>query len=461
MLYAILLMPLMAMIGLAIDVSVLFARQHELQNIADSAAMAAAHALDGTSAGVLAAAESARVAAIGNKYRFLNPVAPVWVPAALTLGPSATGPWTPVASVTATQARTLFYARVSTDQFGDSESTVSVTFLRVISSRAAQQKTAASAVAGRGMSTIFPLGICALESTELSKRVNGTGYDELLEFGFRRGVSYDLLSLSSYDTTPRHYIINPLAFPPAADNATHYTDEVLKPLACSGAMPAPALESGSTVYVRETFPSTLAEEINSRFNKYGGVCKPTSAPPDSNIRDFRGGYPGYWMNSGTALRPSAEPIDIGGRRLNVAHGTGAGATSTNYGPLWAFNRPLRFDSATGAGGAKFAYTDWTALYPTASGPKPQTAWASSNTPYEKRAVPHYIAPPDHTALSGRRMLNIPLLSCPVIGSTATLLGIGRFFLISPVSATLYPGIHGEFAGLTTYGKVAASTVLYK
>ncbi len=469
-LYAVLLVPLMAMIGLALDVAYLFARQHELRNIGDSAAVAAARALDGSTIGVGNAVTAARTAATANQYRFMRPLAASWSDAALRLGPSPGGPWTPAGAVSAAQAATFFYARVDTGELDDSMTRVRVTLLQVVRGQAPAQKIRAVAVAGRGMSTILPLGICALASAEFSKRVNGAGNDELLEFGFRRGVSYDLLNLSSYDTTPRHYIINPFAFPPAAGRPEDYSDEVLKPLACTGAIPAPVLAAGTAVHVQAGFPVAMAVQLNSRFNEYltGSVCTTPSAPPDVNIKDFRGGYVNYWMNnSATKLRPSAEPADITGtdgvtRRLNVAHGDGAGATRTNYGPLWAYSRPLRFDSATGAGGAEFSNTDWGALYPVGSGLKPSTTYANAQTPYTMNEVPHASSPSGVTALLHRRIINVPLLSCPVAGSTATVMGIGRFLLVAPANKdVLYPGIHGEFAGLTTYGKLSASTVLYQ
>ena len=71
MLYAILLLPLTAMIGLA----ELFNRQHELRNIADRAVVAEACTLDGPSSGIR---EANNRAAAANQYRFPRPLAWTW-----------------------------------------------------------------------------------------------------------------------------------------------------------------------------------------------------------------------------------------------------------------------------------------------------------------------------------------------------------------------------------------------
>src|SRR4051812_40278482 len=92
-LYAIMLPVMLGLIGLAIDLSVLYARGHELQAIADSAALAAARALDGTEQGLALARDNARKTARLAEYRFLHPETIEWSSAALSVGPSRDGPW--------------------------------------------------------------------------------------------------------------------------------------------------------------------------------------------------------------------------------------------------------------------------------------------------------------------------------------------------------------------------------
>jgi hypothetical protein len=61
-------------------------------------------------------------------------------------------------------------------------------------------------------------------------------------------------------------------------------------------------------------------------------------------------------------------------------------------------------------------------------------------------------------VAGRRVLNLPLLSCPVSGSAATVLGIGRFFMTVRADDTR---LYAEFAGLADEESLRAQVKLYK
>ncbi len=221
---------------------------------------------------------------------------------------------------------------------------------------------------------------------------------------------------------------------------------------------------GTTLYVHEPFPISMVTELNSRFASYGAgsVCTRFGAPPDSNVIDYRGGYAGFWI-TGTPqpLRGSAVTFIDGGRLASVADAAvlPAGTTAASYGPLWAFSRPLRYNSATGTSGAAFTRNDWNKLYPVTSGPALSSSYTQAISPYERNQPPHKLSP----ALSGvlgRRVLNIPLLECPVSGNSARVLGIARFLMTSPATASP-PAIHAEFGGMTNYGPLTASAVLYQ
>jgi hypothetical protein len=54
-------------------------------------------------------------------------------------------------------------------------------------------------------------------------------------------------------------------------------------------------------------------------------------------------------------------------------------------------------------------------------------------------------------------LNLPLLACPVSGDKATVLGIGKFFMTVPATAT---SLYGEFAGLVSEQALGSQVQLY-
>lgn len=461
-LFAIMLPVMLAMIGLAIDLSMIYARGKELQGIADSTALAAARALDGTTAGITAAKDRASDTARMSSYRFLNPEEVSWTNDALSFAATPNGPWIGADSAGALDAPTLFFARVDTAGLDARHGKVALAFLQVVGG-AGEHNMVRRAVAGRRDSAIAPLAVCALNNTEIIRRVNAVaGFDEALEHGFRRGVTYNLLNLNPNGTTPVNYAINPVDFAPAPALPSHQTEEALRPFACSGMMPAPPLVAGSMLYVSAPFPASMVADLNSRFGDFGGAtaCDKFGAPPDANVIEFRD-YTGFWMRD-APVGASADPLVTSGKLVTVADAVGAtaGTNSASYGTLWSFGKPMRFDTATGGMGAAFTRNDWDELYPVSSGPAPSSIYTAAVLPYKRGVAPHVLRPVGMTTLSGRRVLNVPLLECPVAGASARMLGIGRFLMTT--RATSSPlGIHAEFGGLTTYGALAASAVLYQ
>ncbi|QYF95030.1 hypothetical protein KY495_07670 [Massilia sp. PAMC28688] len=461
-LYAMILPLMLGMIGLAIDLSMVYARGRELQAVADGAALAAARALDGTPAGLERARNSAEEQASKAEYRFLNPRRINWSGGALSFAASAAGPWIPAGAVSAMEAPTMLFARVDTASLDARYGEVAVAFLRVVGVSASQHM-ARVAVAGRKETILSPLAVCALNAQEISARggVSILGAYEAVEYGFRRGVTYNLLRLNPNGSTPRHFLVNPLDFAPAPPLPAHHTDAAVRPFVCSGNMPAPAIGHGSTLYVRQGFPLSMVAELNSRFDLYtdGSTCTPYIAPPDANVRDFRGGYTGFWMTGiAVPVRASAAELDDGNRLVTVAdaEGPAAGTTAASYGTLWSFGRPRRY--VNGALGTEFQRVHWKHLYPVASGNPPASSYSDDDSPYDRYRLPHFEKPAARVGSPQRRVLNVPLLECPVNGSSARVLGIGRFLMTTP--ATQAPaGIHAEFGGLTNYAAMTASAVL--
>ncbi len=466
--YAIALPAMLGMIGLAIDLSVVYARGHELQTIADAAALAAARSLNGTVAGLTAAKNSARVTAQKNKFRFLNAETISWSADALSFSVSTSGPWLPAEAISASDVGDVLYTKVDTSALDSIYGKVSTVFLRVVGVDA-EQNLSRTAIAGRSMTSMIPLAICALNNTKITSRTNApsTGVEEMLEHGFRRGVSYNLLNLNPNGTTPKYYVFNPFevdSMPPAA---SHLTPATLRPLMCTGAIPAPVIRNGTQLNVSETFSSDMVADLNSRFGTYSGgsLCTKYSAPPDVNVIDFRGGYTNWWMNASPApIQGSASSLTTNGKLLTIAdvNGASAGTTNASYGPLWSFSRPVRYNSSTGTEGVAFTRTDWAKLYLVSSGAAPASTYAFTASPYDRNATPNLQTPIGMAGVGSRRVLNVALLECPVAsGSTrANVLGIGRFLMTTP--ATTSPlAIHAEFGGLTQFGALTASAVLYK
>lgn len=469
-LYAIILPVMLGMVGLAVDLSIVYARSHELQAIADGAALAAARALDGTAEGLATAEENARRTARLAKYRFLDAETIEWSVAALSFGPTVDGPWSPANAVAAGDVPNMRFARVDTAGLNTVYGRVSATFLQVVGV-SGEQNLSRSAVAGRKDSSLAPLALCALNPAERSGRLNAAGAEELLEFGFRRGVGYNLLNIGPA-TQARNYIVNPVDFAPAPAIATHMDDAAIRPFVCTGTMHIPLLQAGSILYVREGFPAAWAAELNSRFGNYNGgsICNKYGAPPDSNIIEFRGGYPQFWMPNGrtATLRASAMPLDESSagpgsdkRTIADVDPVPGGTVAGHYGPLWAFSRPLRYNSATDVVGPPFTRTDWASLYPVGTPPAPSSNYNRTIMPYELNAAPNRLSPLPLHGMHQRRVLNVPLLACPANGATrATMVAIGRFMMTSP--ATVAPAaIHAEFGGLVNYNMLTASAVLYK
>jgi hypothetical protein len=463
-LYAIILPVMLGMIGLAVDLAMMYARGHELQAIADGAALAAARALDGTAAGLQAAKDNARSNAIKAEYRFLRAETISWSSAALSFGASADGPWIGADAVAPADLPTLFFARVDTSKLDQVYGAVAPTFLRVVGVVTVQQ-LARHAVAGRKDSALGPLAVCALNNTPITMRSNApaTGVDEAVEYGFRRGVTYNLLNLTPNGTSAKNYTINPLDFAPAPEVASHHSDAALRPFACTGAIPAPRLSAGDMLYVKEPFPPSMVNELNSRFGDYGNgsICTKFGAPPDSNIIDFRGGYTYFWM-SVSPTHASAASYTSGSKLMTIADAASVvpGTVAADYGTLWSFGKPLRYDSATGGLGLPFSKSDWPKLYGVTSGSVLASTYTNTASPYAKNQPPNRQLPTPLSGAALRRVLNVPLLECPVSGSSARMLAIGSFLMTTP--GTVSPaGIYAEFGGLTTYGPLAASAVLYQ
>ena len=455
------LIVLFGFLALALDLSQLYNRKMELQNVADTVALYAAPELNGTSSGITNALQkgaepfTAVTGALRFQYGFQ---AMTWSDSAMEFGASPNGPWLTAAAATK-NADGLLYVKVDTTELDPDYGAVTTVFARVIG-HAALTSTGTRAIAGRSAIKVMPLGICAMNN-EAHRKHN----TELEEYGFRRGVSYNLLDLNrSESSTGATFIVNPLpGTTPITASAT------LAPFVCSGTM-AMARLTGGRVTVASAFPiAQLVNEFNSRFGATT-YCNASSAPVDTNIKEYLYASGARWMGE-TPLQQSALLLNADGKRWTVAGPDTApsGTTGPQYGPLWSYAKAVPYSAyeegkpEPAAGYTTFGVTDWATLYnpgqPKTSTVTPYPSSTTKPTPYLQTSGADFYKNPGSGVKSAanRRVLNIPLLDCPVSSNKAVVRGIGKFFMT--VRAT-EGALYGEFAGLASDQSLGTRVVLY-
>lgn len=464
-------LPVMiGIMGLAIDLGHVYARQTELQQVADSLALAAAGKLDGTKEGVTAALGAANALTHrGVGYDFGGGLV-FWNSAALQLAARADAPpadWKDASTITTdAAAEGLVYAKVSSSKL-DSDigelNSVETFFMSVLGDNGTVGVNAV-AVAGPAAVAVTPLAICALDASKpTDSRPNTTAVGaELIEYGFRRGVSYNLLDLSPTSTTPQAYLVNPLDPGTGSSNPLHFGAGYVGQFFCTGTVRLPLVAGGSKVHIMPMPGLPLADWLNSRFaSDPASGCNATTAPVDSDIREYIGGYANWYMSTSpypstatsTDRNAATSPARVSVADLRAGDTSSVTPTVTSFGPLWVNVKP---ETTTGT---KFSVTDWNKLYTYGGVSVPNTTtlrYGATGVPYD--STRHKLA---GGGTKNRRVLNIPLLDCSggAPASPATVLGVAKFFMTA--KATASPAvIPGEFNGmLATNTPVAAA--LYK
>lgn len=461
--------------GLALDIGQIYNRKMELQAVADAAALAAASQLNGTPDGIARARSVARSVVEGGQRTLTVRYGQekiVWKDAAISFSSSSRpgAAWLSQVSE-ATDVAGLLYARVQTDQLGGEYGSVATVFMHVLNPQLSESRLAATAIAAKSSVNVTPLAICAMSGLENEPRnnaANGTAPAniELVQYGFRRGVAYDLMQLNPGATSPEHFVLDPETPPDREGNAANIATEVIAPYVCSGTMAVAGIH-GADITVFRSFPlSELYRAFNSRFGDYTGrICHMNGAPPDTNVKPYSYTDIG-WMTTVPAGQAARKYADAG-KLQTVADPLVPPNTATApaYGPLWAYARAVPYASyssgsvETNGDYTPFASSAWPALYgPNA--PVPKSYQSGTGTPYAASSGANFAAPPLDTrpGVRDRRVLNIPLLACPVTGPRARVVGVGRFFMTVPATATT---LVTEFAGLVSKPMLTGTVELHQ
>jgi len=455
----------LVIIGLALDLGSVYHRNLELQGIANSAAMAAVKELDGSTDGVNRATTAAANAANNSQLMYHSPYLrtnQIWQQAALQMAPSAEGPWQS-AEASASAPATISFVRIDTALMDPSAGSVALTLLRLLPGSPSSVATSAHAIAGHTGLAITPLAICAMSPSAAAPRTNpgSPAKVELVEFGFRRGVSYDLMNLNPNGTAPANFAVDPIT-PAGGVGGAGYTDAAsIGPYVCGGQLAIPSVMT-APIRVAQPFPlAALLTHLNTRFDQYGGTgCNANGAPPDRNIKAFSVTTNSYMSPRQTSQ--AAATILNGNRLSNISEPqpVPTGTTNTQYGALWTYTQAVAYSAylpghpEPNAGYALIDQSAWPALYNTGTSDI-KWNWAQYFLSYQYLSGPNFQGPAaDHRGVAKRRVLNLPLLACPVAGSNASarVLGIGRFFMTVPATAT---SLYAEFAGAVPEQRVVS------
>lgn len=459
------LLVVFGFMGLAIDLSMVYNRKVEMQNLANTVALAAATELNGTAAGVKTALQRAAERFItlpgtvvgGMSYQYSTRTM-AWSSDAIEFAPTPTGPW--IGAGTAqeqTHAGELLFVKVDTRNLDPEYGQVSTSFIQVLVPSHALVSISGRAVAGRSAIKVVPMAICAMRP-EPGRDHKG----ELEEYGFRRGVAYELMQLNPDDTGDgKSFLINPFVAPGAVGVAPVVSAESVRPFICTGTM-AMSKVTGGDIVVTTPFPlDTVFEAFNSRFASYTPPCQRETAPPDTNIKSYTfddGSVP--WMTADPAGQAAATSLAEGKRWTVVGPDvTAPSTTAAMYGPLWSYAKAAKFSSYVPdtpepiAGYSTFGTTEWATLY---NPGKPKPNAYPSTVPYLQTGAT-YAVKPAGTGVRGRRVLNVPLLACPVVGGRARILAIGKFFMTVKAKSD---SLVGEFGGITPEQSLGTRVKIY-
>lgn len=464
---AVLLPVIIGFLALAIESARLYNRKAEMQSLADAVALSAAKQLNGTKDGITNAVSAAHDVVEGGyeltlpHYQYESTM--VFSDSALKFAKSPDGGtgWLDADAAKASPAG-IAYVKVDTNDLDQAYGTVDLWFKAFLTTMQTF-RVSHTAVAGRRRLNVMPFAICAMSrdpNNPIDERKDLNGYSELREYGFRRGVNYNLMKLSPNTATGVSYILDPITPPPKSGSSAA---DVVGAYMCTGTVELPKVVGQSVNVLGSMTIGQFVTQLNSRFDSSNGPCNPVSAPPDSNIRSYPFGSI-TWMTKPTAQ--VAYPATSSNRLETIADlDPTADQITTHYGPLWVFTKAVPWteytagqsEPAQGYGQFLASTPIWQALYRPGPGLNtyPTDSKGVQSPPYFSQTT----APPLHPpGVKYRRVLNVPLLSCPAVGSPGTVLAIGKFFMTVPADSL---GVYAEFAGTTLQEEISGAVELYQ
>ncbi len=280
---------LVGFMGLALDLSQTYDRKTELQNAADAAALAGAKELKGTAAGIDLAVSKAKSIAALHKFKFGTSV--VLADEAITFGDSpdlADASWQSISAAKA-KPSAIFFIKIDTRGGNANYGRVNAYFMSVLSPALSATNTVGRAVAGRFSLGVAPLGVCALSDVKhepLPHPGPPAIPDELMEFGYRRGMAYDIINVNPLGAAANKYLLNPLDIATSAnDNGcdpSHNNDADAYARSCALVASNIITSLPGYVFANTGMQATLNTDFNSRFL----ASSSCTVPPDKNIRQY-------------------------------------------------------------------------------------------------------------------------------------------------------------------------------
>ncbi len=473
-LVALSLVILVGMLALVVDLGHLYLAKTGLQNAADAAALSGARKLDETLDGINNAVADATETAGQNTYLHdLGQEAVVLTSANIMFSnnPNATaGNWLSVAQAQAAPAGLTF---IKVDTGGRSLATWFAPVLSLISGgNFSTTTTNGVAVAGRFMTPITPMGVCALRTAREAWVTYGAGANDQykVELGYMQGVSYNFQDINNHLSglaAGTQLYIHPTATPVTGCNPNDANANSSSFL-CTGKSTLMAT-TGSTVYTNTGVASGKSiSALNTRFDQYGppldSSLDSTVCAPDVNIKQYTPTIAANWM---TSTSPPVDQASIFGLADWLAGASPAGGgvrqplpatlvnkkenqggcgndCSDNYGVLWAYTQPVRISGS-------FTTADWAALYPSGLSSPAYVQPSPYKYGLANTGNSTYFQAPSHSttgSVQPRRVLNMLIVQCPGAGGSCqplTVLGVGKFFMESAANNSAW--VPGEFAGL--------------
>jgi hypothetical protein len=474
------LVALIGMLGLVLDLGHLYINKTGLQNAADAAALSGAERLDGTLCRVNSslsgcnptqkgAVQYAIETAGRNNYGFNS------IPVVINIGdlylgscpdrdrPSATVDTDgctmfPAASIdTAAEATDLTFLQVDTRN-----RTLNTWFARIWNIFQTTQ-TYGMAVAGRYVTQISPIAVCAEDPvSEKYVSENGSFPKYLVEFGFRRGVSYELGAINQAKGVPPGISSgDQLYVHPTAKTMSECMGNApdMVPYLCGGKSTLVG-NSGSVVYANTGLQTQKSQDaLNTRFGESSAGCV-TDA--DTDLTLFEPSNVTSWMNftnldtnpkkdtpnqsvlidladrmhrdNPEVNNPESKPLFASIENANEANNGETGGCSgdcrDNYGVLWSNYRTLKKQASITDTPVNAEPSDWPALF--RDGPSyVGTTWSAKYNG------------------NGRRVINTLIVNCAAISGNGVcaqipVVGVGEFFLQTRVDNVAGTNIYAEF-----------------